>query len=87
MFLKYRNTHIFPLDLLDIGETLGKGAFGKVLCGILKLGPNLSVKVRYRYGYMCVSQANSAVNQTLQIDLVTTEADLCFLTKLKPRWQ
>jgi len=43
--IKYRNTNIFPMDLLDMGQTLGKGAYGKVYKGKLKLGPNLRVEV------------------------------------------
>ena len=35
------------MDLLDMGQTLGKGAYGKVYKGKLKLGPNLRVEVRW----------------------------------------
>ena len=34
------------MDLLDMGQTLGKGAYGKVYKGRLKLGPNLRVEVK-----------------------------------------
>ena len=33
------------MDLLDMGQTLGKGAYGKVYKGRLKLGTNLRVEV------------------------------------------
>ena len=33
------------MDLLDMGQTLGKGAYGKVYKGKLKLGPDLRVEV------------------------------------------
>ena len=42
---KYRHTNIFPLDLLDMGHTLGKGAYGKVYKGKLKLNPDLRIEV------------------------------------------
>ena len=42
---KYRHTNIFPLDLLDLGHTLGKGAYGKVYKGKLKLNPDLRIEV------------------------------------------
>ena len=42
---KYKFTNIFPVDLLDIGSTLGKGAYGKVFNGRLRVGPDLRVEV------------------------------------------
>ena len=33
------------MDLLDMGQTLGRGAYGKVFKGRLKLGPALRVEV------------------------------------------
>ena len=33
------------MDLLDMGQTLGRGAYGKVFKGRLKLGSNLRVEV------------------------------------------
>ena len=32
------------MDLLDMGQTLGRGAYGKVFKGRLKLGPDLRVE-------------------------------------------
>ena len=40
----YRHANVFPLDLLDISETLGRGAYGKVYRGFIKL-PDLKVEV------------------------------------------
>ena len=33
------------MDLLDMGQTLGRGAYGKVFKGRLKLGSDLRVEV------------------------------------------
>ena len=41
----YGDAKIFPLDLLDMGETLGKGAYGKVLKGWITLNQDLRIEV------------------------------------------
>ena len=46
---KYRHTNIFPLDLLDMGHTLGKGAYGKVYKGKLRLNQDLRIEVSKKF--------------------------------------
>ena len=41
----YKNAQQFPLELIDVGKTLGRGAYGKVFKGRIFLNPDLSVEV------------------------------------------
>ena len=54
---KYRHTNIFPLDLLDMGHTLGKGAYGKVYKGKLKLNPDLRIEVSKKFWIVTLPQS------------------------------
>ena len=54
---KYRHTNIFPLDLLDMGQTLGKGAYGKVYKGKLKLNPDLRIEVHKKFWIVALPQS------------------------------
>ena len=54
---KYRHTNIFPLDLLDLGHTLGKGAYGKVYKGKLKLNPDLRIEVHRKFWVITLPQS------------------------------
>ena len=59
---KYRHTNIFPLDLLDMGHTLGKGAYGKVYKGKLRLNPDLRIEVSKKFWIVKLPQ-NATVSQ------------------------
>ena len=41
----YRDANIFPLELLDMGQTLGRGAYGKVYKGWIRIQPDLKIEV------------------------------------------
>ena len=54
---KYRHTNIFPLDLLDMGQTLGKGAYGKVYKGKLRLNQDLRIEVSKKFWIVTLPQS------------------------------